>query len=83
MSLTKHVTYSGTPRTPGERARILRSAKGLTLRQLAKLIDVSNPFISQFETGKTDIGLSRATKLARALGCSLDYLATGRRAKLS
>jgi transcriptional regulator with XRE-family HTH domain len=59
----------------GEAVRIAREARGLTLRELSQLTGVSNPLISQIETGKVaDTGLSVAVRIARELRLSIDAL---------
>lgn len=51
-----------------------RKARGLTLRQLGKLIGLGNNTISQYETGKREPKLETWQKLASALNVSVPYL---------
>ena len=43
-----------------------RKASGFTIRDIAKMTGISNPFISQFENGSS-IGLDKALKIAGAM----------------
>jgi len=54
----------------GERMRRLRHARGLTLVQLARLTELSHPFLSQLERGLTRPSMSSLERIARALGSS-------------
>src|SRR4051794_11491050 len=55
----------------GERLRELRVAHGLSLRQLAALVDVSPGLLSQIENGVTDPSLTTLRKLAAALDATV------------
>jgi transcriptional regulator with XRE-family HTH domain len=63
-----------TPATPAERlgARIrhVRHDRSLTLVQLAELSGLSQPFLSQVETGRARPSFASIDKIARALGTS-------------
>jgi len=62
---------------------IARECKGWTLRDLEKASGVSNPLISQIETGKVrDPGFTTVVRLCDALGISLDRAAAAEREKL-
>lgn len=52
----------------GKRLRELRSARGLSLRQLAKLIDASPSLLSQIENGKVTPSVDTLYLLSGALG---------------
>jgi transcriptional regulator with XRE-family HTH domain len=59
------------------RLRELRKAKGLTQTQLAKLSNVSQPKISEYELGARNldlVSLAVAKRLAKALGTTPDKL---------
>lgn len=56
-------------RNPNLRINALRWAKGMTQKQLAEATGLNRVVISQLETGKREISLSIAKKLAPALGC--------------
>jgi transcriptional regulator with XRE-family HTH domain len=60
----------------GEKIAARRQQLGWTQTDLAREIGIAPSRISEFENGmKTDCNLSTAKRLARALGCSIDYLA--------
>ena len=60
----------------GEKIAARRQQLGWTQTDLARAIGIAPARISEFENGmKTDCNLSTAKRLARALGCSIDYLA--------
>ena len=54
--------------------RELRSAKGMTQKELADILDVSETTIFKYEKGIMKPSLERAMQLADALECSLDDL---------
>ena len=54
-----------------------RRSKGLTQKQLAKLLGVSQPILSQYETGQRVPNLIVSRKIAEALEVSLDELCFG------
>lgn len=55
----------------GNRLRELRKERGLTLRQLAAIVEVSPGLLSQIENGTTDPSLTTVRKLAAAFGTTL------------
>ncbi len=55
----------------GERMRAIREQKGLSIRKLAGVLDMSASLISQIETGKVDPSLSTMRKIAIALDVPL------------
>ena len=60
----------------GEKIATRRKQLGWSQTDLARKIGIAPSRISEFESGlKTDCNLSTAKRLARALGCSIDYLA--------
>ena len=60
----------------GEKIAERRQQIGWTQTDLARAMGVAQSRISEFENGtKTDCNLSTARRLARVLGCSIDYLA--------
>lgn len=60
----------------GEKIAERRKQLGWSQGDLAQRLGVASTRISEFESGfKTDCNLSTAKRLARALGCSIDYLA--------
>ena len=69
--------------TFAELISVARELKGWTLRDLEKRSGVSNPLISQIESGKVrDPGFSTVIRLVDALGLSLDLAACAERSKL-
>jgi transcriptional regulator with XRE-family HTH domain len=58
----------------GERVKRLREAKGLSLRDLARVTGVSAPMLSQVERGGTSPTLAVAAKIAGGLDLSLSRL---------
>jgi transcriptional regulator with XRE-family HTH domain/quercetin dioxygenase-like cupin family protein len=62
----------------GERLRQARLARGMTVRGLARLVDVSASLISQIETGKSSPSVSTLYAITAALEISVeDVFATG------
>ncbi len=61
----------------GEVLAARRRARNMTLRDLSDESGVSNPLISQIETGRVkNPGIFTVVKLADALGLSMSKLAT-------
>ena len=60
--------------TLGERLREARGNAGLTQVALAQAAEVSQATLSTIEAGTADVTLSKARKLADALGVTLDWL---------
>jgi XRE family aerobic/anaerobic benzoate catabolism transcriptional regulator len=58
----------------GRRVRELRGRRGLTLRQLARLSDLSTRFLAQVEQGRGNISVRNLAGLARALGTTPSLL---------
>ena len=56
------------PALIGRRVRELRMQLGLSGRQLAAAAEVSQPFLSQLESGRTSVSLSTLYRIAHALG---------------
>jgi transcriptional regulator with XRE-family HTH domain/quercetin dioxygenase-like cupin family protein len=56
----------------GERLRQARLARGLTVRGVARLVDVSASLISQIETGKSSPSVSTLYAITAALGISIE-----------
>jgi len=67
------VTESPSQRL-GEFLRAQRQLAGLSLRQLAELARVSNPYLSQVERGLHEPSLRVLTSLAHALGIPPHHL---------
>lgn len=64
--------------TLAERLRTLREQGEVSGRELARLAGLAEPHISMIERGaRPRIGAAVAEKIARTLGCSLDWLLLG------
>ncbi|MFC7788937.1 helix-turn-helix domain-containing protein [Microbacterium sp. MAHUQ-60] len=63
--------------TIGRRIRQLRTERGMTLEQLATLIDRAPSQLSMFETGKREPKLTLLQAIARALDTTIDALLAG------
>jgi len=62
----------------GERIRLLRKAKGMTLQDLAQAVGVTKAAVWQWERGATaNIKLVTFLRLVQVLGTSADYLVHG------
>ena len=57
-----------------ENLRRIRKARGLTMKELGKLSDVSESTIGMVETGKRKPSFELLLKLSEALGCSVNDL---------
>jgi len=64
------------PGSVGQRVRQLRTARGLTLAQLAALAGTDAPSLSRLESGQTDVRLSTVQRIAAALNTSPGHLLT-------
>lgn len=62
-------------KTLGMRIRELREGKDLSLREFAKILDLSAAFVSDVELGRRHPSDSVLAKMARILETSLDELA--------
>jgi AcrR family transcriptional regulator/DNA-binding XRE family transcriptional regulator len=64
----------------GAQVRLARTSKGLSLRTLARLIDVSPATLSQIENARTGLTVVRLSRIADALGLTvteiLDFVVT-------
>jgi len=62
----------------GSRCVVRRKSLGLTQRELARRACVSQPALSAAECCETTrLGTDAAVRIARALGCSVEWLVTG------
>jgi transcriptional regulator with XRE-family HTH domain len=61
----------------GSYVRQLRRARGLTLTQLAELVGLSQPFLSQLERGQARPSMTSLARIAQALGSSEVELVAG------
>jgi transcriptional regulator with XRE-family HTH domain len=59
----------------GTRVRKLRQQHKMSQQELARLVGVNQSFISKMESGEqTNPNAETLKRLARALGCTTDYL---------
>jgi transcriptional regulator with XRE-family HTH domain len=58
----------------GARFRALRTARGLSLGDVAEATDISTSFLSLFETGKSDITFGRLARLIAFFGVNISEL---------
>ncbi len=61
----------------GARVRDLRTLRGLSQADLAEACQMSQPTISDIESGNLGVRVSTAERLAKALGVELDELLRG------
>lgn len=61
--------------TVGARIRYMRTIRGLTMAELGELVGVARTSVHQYEMCGRSPKFDTAVKIAKALGCSLDYLA--------
>jgi transcriptional regulator with XRE-family HTH domain len=64
----------------GSRIKKLREEAGLTQRDLAKRLKLTQPAIVQWESGDTSPLMGKLPKIAKALGVSVEELMFGERA---
>lgn len=69
-------------RALGARVRARRTSRGLTLRALAQLCEVSERFLVQLETGEGNISVARLDDVAQALGTTAADLLSAREVDL-
>ncbi|WP_346674119.1 helix-turn-helix domain-containing protein [Enorma phocaeensis] len=58
----------------GAKVRELRSAQGISQRQLALMTGISRSYLWKIETGTADIGIDVLIKIARALDAQVREL---------
>lgn len=61
----------------GESVRKIRKMRGMTQRELARIINVKPNTLCQYELGKSEISLSVLMEIAEALNCSINDLIYG------
>lgn len=74
---TMTISTNGAPAATGAvqigaRVRAVREARGMSLRELARRIDVSASFVSQLERGKANPSVGTLYALVSVLGTTLD-----------
>ena len=58
----------------GERMEFLRENMGVSQKNLAEYLDISQPYLSQIAAGKRPMSLTILDKLCALFGCSEQYL---------
>lgn len=58
----------------GLEVRLRRIAAGMSIAELARRAEVSAPFISQLESGRTSMSIPTLYRVATALGCTANAL---------
>lgn len=58
----------------GEKLRTLRNRQGLTMRQLANMLDTSHSYVGQMERGEKIPNVEMVLKIARLFVVSTDVL---------
>lgn len=58
----------------GRNLKRIRTTRGISQGDIARSLEVSRGFVSNIENGKTNPTLSTISKLAKALGVSVDQL---------
>jgi transcriptional regulator with XRE-family HTH domain len=66
------MSSSLSPKHIGQRLQDLRKAKGLSQEDLARLVNISRPSLTQIEGGNRGVDVQELQKFARVLGFSLD-----------
>ncbi|MFL6136309.1 MAG: helix-turn-helix domain-containing protein [Frankiaceae bacterium] len=61
----------------GRRVAELRRARGLSQKRLARVVRIDNSHVSRIENGRREPSNDVLHALARALGCTVEHLATG------
>ena len=54
--------------------RLIRKSKGLTMKALGQMVDVTESAIGMYETGKRKPSYEMLLRLSEALGCTVDDL---------
>ena len=67
----------------GERLKISRIEKNISIRKLAEKIGLSPSFISQIEQGKTSPSIENIKKIAHFLDISVNFLIDDRKSAVS
>ncbi|MDE6707867.1 MAG: helix-turn-helix domain-containing protein [Oscillospiraceae bacterium] len=65
----------------GQRIRYLRTKKGMTQKELAKALYVSESTVSGWERGRAEPSIDFIIKLTASLQTSLNYLIIGNKKK--
>lgn len=58
----------------GKRIKLTRQEKGLSQIKFAEMVNISTPYLSDIENGKTNLSLEIFVRIVEALGVSSDWL---------
>lgn len=58
----------------GDNLKRIRTEKGISQGEIARILETDKGFVSNIENGKTNPTLATITKLAKAVGVSADEL---------
>jgi transcriptional regulator with XRE-family HTH domain len=58
----------------GKNLKRIRIAKGISQGEIGRILEVDKGFISNIEAGKTNPTLATITKIAKAIGVSIEKL---------
>jgi transcriptional regulator with XRE-family HTH domain len=58
----------------GERIRLLRQEKEMSIRQFALLAEIEHPQLINIEKGRVDVKLSTLNKISKGLNITVDEL---------
>jgi Predicted transcriptional regulators len=58
----------------GERLQTLRKQAGLTQKQVAEILKMSKPIVSQYESNQRTPSLGKLIRFSRFYNASLDYI---------
>ena len=75
--LKKHEVMCMQPETVGQRIKYLRKKNGVTQKELAKILYVSESTVSYWERDKTEPSLILIVRLTALFQTSLNYLIIG------
>lgn len=74
FSYVKHIRNEKLIQALGERVRLLRNKKNMTMLKLAELSGIDYRQLSYIELGQTDPGLSTLYAISKGLNITLSYL---------
>ena len=61
-------TENGIRQTVGSNVKAAREFAGLSQRELCEKVNISQPYLSQCESGRWNIGVDNVDRIARATG---------------
>jgi transcriptional regulator with XRE-family HTH domain len=73
-SMSEFPIAVSTSRRLGQKLRVLRTQRGITLQELADALAVTNGYLSLIENGKREPRATLLFKMSRILNVSTDHL---------